>query len=167
MATEIDHDAIKTKIVAILKASAVLFTDSDLTKIRSIEVGFPDGDPYSDQKFDYIFITDSSPFETIRNRGSTTTVGGKVIVKNLEHEFNYDIVIIVNAKSARNAEEKLDDFQKLTLELLEADASLVGTGSADVDISFPVSVQHYRIANKEGTGVKGRVITLRCIKDTN
>jgi len=166
MATEIDHDAIKTKIVDILKASATLFTATDLTKIRFIEVGFPDGEPFNDQMFDYIFVTDASPFESIRNKGATTTVAGKVIVKDLEHTFQYDIVIVVNAKSARDAEEKLDDFQKLTLELLEADASLVGTGSADVDISFPVSVQHYRIANREGKGVKGRIITLRCIKTT-
>jgi len=167
LATEIDHDAIKTKIVDILKASATLFDKDVLTKIRFIEVGFPDGDPFNDQMFDYIFVTDSSPFETVRNKGSTTTVAGKVIVKNLEHIFNYDIVIIVNGKSARDAELKLDDFQKLTLELLEADASLVGTGSADVDISFPVSVQHFRSANTEGKGVKGRIITLRCLKETN
>jgi len=166
MATELDHDVIKTKIVAILKASATLFDADDLTKIRFIEVGFPDGNPFNDQMFDYIFITDSNPFETIRNKGSTTTVGGKVIVKNLEHTFNYDIVIIVNAKSAREGEEKLDDFQKLTLQLLEADASLVGTGSADVDISFPVSVQHFRPGNTEAKAVKGRIITLRCLKET-
>ena len=38
--TEVDHDANKSQVVTILKANATLFTASDLTKIRSIEVGF-------------------------------------------------------------------------------------------------------------------------------
>jgi len=121
MAVELDHDAIKTRIVDILKANATLFDANDLTKIRFIEVGFPDGDPFLDQMFDYIFITNSTPFETIRNQGATPTSASKSIVTNLEHTFHYDIVTVVNAKSARDAELKLDDFQKLTLELLEAE----------------------------------------------
>jgi len=163
MAVEVDHDAIKTKIVAILKANATLFTGTDLTKIRAITVGFPQGDPFTDQMFDYIFITNSAPFETIRNDGRAVVSNA---IKALIHTFNYDIVIIVNGTDARDAETKLDDFQKLTLETLEADVDLTGAGTTDVDISFPVSVQPYRNATNEGTGKKGRVITLRCIKTT-
>jgi len=166
MATEIDHDAIKTRIVDILKASATLFNVNDLTKIRFIEVGFPDGDPFNDQMFDYIFITNSSPFEAIRNRGSTPTSASKSIIKNLEHTFHYDIVNVVNAKDARDAELKLDDFQKLILELLEADIALNGGVADIVDISFPVNVAHFRASGTEQKGVKGRIITLRCIKTT-
>jgi len=167
MATEIDHDANKERIEDILEASATLFGANDLTKIRSIDVGFPDGDPFNDQMFDYIFITNSASFETIRNKSSTPTSASKKIARNLEHTFNYDIVTVVNGKDARDAEKKLDDFQKLTLELLEADLSL-NNGVADlVDMSFPVAVNHFRPGQTETKGVKGRIITLRCIKTTN
>ncbi len=161
MATEIDHDQIKTKIVAILKANTTLFTDSDLTKIRSIDVGFPTGDPLQDQMFDYIFITNSVPFESIANQ--TSRVSNAIV--SLVHTFSYDIVIIVNGKDARDAELKLDDFRKLTLETLEADVTLTGTGSVEVDDSFPVSVQPFRPGELQEPK-KGIVITLRCIKTT-
>jgi len=160
MAVELDHDAIKTKIQAILKADATLFDANDLTKIRAIEVGFPEGDPFDPEMQDQIFITNSIPFETIRNMGSVVSNA----VKNLEHTFNYDIVTIVNSASARETELKLDDFQKLILELLEADVDLTGAGTSDVDISFPVSSQIYK--GRQGEPVMGRVITLRCLKET-
>jgi len=122
-------------------------------------LAFRRGDWFSDQMHDSIFITNSSPFETIRNDGSVVSNA----IKALDHSFNYDIVIVVNGIDARDAEKKLDDFQKLTLQTLEANVDL----DAEVDKSFPVSVQHYRIANTEGKGLKGRVITLRCTKTTN
>jgi len=162
MAVEIDHDQIKTKIVAILKASATLFTDSDLTKIRFIEVGFPDGDPFQDQMFDYIFVTNSAPFETISQ--DVTIISNAI--ESLVHTFNYDIVIVVNGKDSRDAELKLDDFRKLVLQLLEADVNLTGTGTADVDYSIPVSVQPFRPSGTQEKSKKGLVITLRCVKTT-
>ena len=166
MATEIDHDVNKERIEDMLEASAALFDANDLAKIRSIDVGFPDGDPFNDQMFDYIFITNSASFETIRNRTTTPISASKKIVRNLEHTFNYDIVTVVNGKDARDAEKKLDDFQKLTLELLEADLAL-NNGVADlVDMSFPVAVNHFRPGQTETKGVKGRIITLRCLKAT-
>ncbi len=161
MAVELDHNAIKTKIQAILKASATLFDVDDQTKIRAIEVGFPEGDPFDPENTDQIFITNSSPFETIRNDGSVVSNA----ITALDHTFNYDIVTIVNASTAREAEQKLDDFQKLILQVLEADVDLTGTGTSDVFKSFPVSVQPFR--GRQGQPVQGRVITLRCFKETN
>ncbi len=162
MAIEIDHDAIKQKIVAILKANATLFTAADLTKIRAITVGFPEGDPFTDQMFDYIFVTNSSPFETISQ--DVTIISNAI--ESLVHTFNYDIVIIVNGKNARDAELKLDDFRKLVLQLLEADVNLTGTGTADVDYSIPISIQPFRPTGTQQKEKKGLVITLRCIKTT-
>jgi len=135
MAVEVDHDAIKTKIVAILKANTTLFTAATLTKIRSIEVGFPQGNPFQDQMFDYIFVTNSSPFETIAQ--DVTIISNAI--ESLVHTFNYDIVIIVNGTDSRDAEKKLDDFQKLVLQTLEADVILKGTGTADADYSQALS----------------------------
>jgi len=160
--TDLDHDQIKTKIATILKANTTLFTAATLTKIRSIEVGFPQGDPFQDQMFDYIFITNGTPFESITSDSGVVSN----VIQELYHIFNYDIVIIVNGTDSRDAETKLDDFRKLVLETLEADANLTGTGSAEIDYSLPISVQPYRPSGKEGQGKKGIVITLRCFKTT-
>jgi len=162
MAVELDHDAIKERIQAILKTNVTLFDVNDKTKIRSIEVGFPEGDPFDPEMADQIFITNGSPFESIRNDG----VIQSDTISDLEHTFNYDIVIIVNASTGRVAENKLDDFQKLALQTLEADTSLTGTGSRLVDLALPASIQLYRPGGSQGTGVQGRIITLRCVMNT-
>lgn len=158
--TEVDHDQIKEKIVAILKASATLFDANNLAKIRRIEVGWPEGDPLNPEMMDHIFVTNGSPFEQIANRGNIVSNE----VEELIHTFNYDIIVIVNGKTARDAENKLDDFQKLIMELLEVDANLTGVGTAEVDASWPVAVQPFQ--GDKGKPVKGKVITLRCIKTT-
>lgn len=162
MATELDHDAIKTRIVAILKTNATLFDANNIEKVRAIVVGFPEGDPFDPENINHIFVTNSSPFESIRNDGTILSDA----ITDLEHTFNYDIVIIVNASEGRIAENQLDDFQKLVLETLEADTSLTGTGSRIVDLALPSSVQIYRAGTSQGKPVQGRVITLRCVADT-
>jgi len=162
MAVELDHDAIKERIVAILKTNVTLFDVDDLTKVRAIEVGFPEGDSFDPENLDQIFITNSTPFESIRNDGVIQSDA----ISDLEHTFNYDIVTVVNASTAREAEEKLDDFQKLIMQELEADTSLTGTGSRLVDLALPVSVQIYRAGTSQGKPVAGRVITLRCVMNT-
>jgi hypothetical protein len=164
MATELDHDAIKSKIVAILQANTSLYTTTGETgELRSIEVGFPQGDSLSDKMTPYAFVTNSTgPFETIK----TGTVISAAI-KVLEHSFNYDITVVVLEKDSRTAETALDDFQKLILQTLEADHSLIGAGSASVDDSAPLRIDFLRIPRGDrGKGLKGRIITLRCSKVT-
>jgi len=168
VATELDHDEIKKKIVAILKANTSLFTSTaEEGELRAIEVGFPQaafssGD-LSDAMLPYAYVTNSSgSFETIK---SGTVVSNAI--KILEHSFNYDIVVVVMQKDAREAEILLDELQKLTLETLEADHDLTGTGSASVDSSSPSRVDMLRVGDADqGRGIKGRVITLTCKKAT-
>ena len=77
--------------------------------------------------------------------------------------FNYDIVMVVNEKDSRTAEELLDDLQKILMETLEADYNLNST----VDESYFIRVDELRTPGGElGKGFKGRVITLRCSKVT-
>jgi len=159
---QIDHNQIKTKIVAILKANFILFDANDLTKIRSIEVGFPEGDPFNPENMDQIFITNGTPFETITHDAGVISN----TVTALTHIFNYDIVTVVNASTAREAENKLDDVQKLIVEILETNNDLAGTGTKEVDMSFPVTVQPYKGSQSQGKPVGGRVITLRCFITT-
>ncbi len=168
MATELDHDEIKKKIVAILKANASLYTTSGAAGLlRAIEVGYPQATgqygQLQDAMLPYAYVTNSTgPFETIRT--------GDVIcnaIKVLYHTFNYDIVVVVLENDSRAAEILLDELQKLVLQTLEADHSLTGTGSASVDSSVPLRIDHLRVGTGDrGKGIKGRVITLKCEKVT-
>lgn len=165
---ELNHDTIKTKIVAILKANTSLYTTTgEAGELRAIEVGFPQGTfqgtSLSDAMLPYAYVTNSTgPFETIKT-GTVVSNAQKFI----EHFFNYDIVVVVLEKDARAAESLLDDLQELVLETLEADHSLTGTGTASVDSSTPLRVDRLRVGTgDEGRGIKGRIITLRCSKVT-
>lgn len=164
---EFNHDTIKTKIVAILQANTtdLYTTTGEEGKLNSIEVGYPQGDDLTDADPPYAFVTNSSSsFETITSEG--------IIVSNaieaLDHTFNYEITVVVNEEDSRTAENKLDGFQKIILDTLEADTTLTGTGTADVDKSFPVRIDKLRTSSDtEGKGFKGRIITLRCFKVTS
>ncbi len=168
MATELDHDEIKKKIVAILKANTSLFTTTgEEGELRAIEVGFPQGTfsgtSLSDAMLPYAYVTNSTgPFETIRTGDVVSNA-----IKILYHSFNYDIVVVVMQKDAREAEILLDELQKLVLQTLEADHNLTGTGSASVDDSQPLRIDRLRVGTgDEGRGIKGRIITLKCEKVT-
>jgi len=166
MATELDHNAIKAKIVAILQANTSLYTTTAETgELRSIEVGYPQGDDLTDKMFPYAFITNSRiQFELITNRGAVVSDA----ISALEHIMNYDITVVVLEKDSRTAESTLDAFQNTILETLEADSNLTGAGSASVDRSFPARVEELRIGvDLRGKGIRGRILTLRCIKTTN
>jgi len=112
----------------------------------------------------YAYVTNGSgPFETII---SGTVVSN--VHQILRHTFNYDIVVVVMQKDAREAEILLDELQKLILETLEADHNLTGTGSASVDDSAPSRIDMLRVGTADqGRGIKGRIITLICKKVTN
>src|SRR6056300_161263 len=102
MATEIDHDEIKKKIVAILKANTNLYTTTgEAGELRAIEVGFPQGTfqatSLSDAMLPYAYVTNSSgPFETIKTGDVVSNA-----IKVLYHSFNYDIVVVVLEKDSR------------------------------------------------------------------
>ncbi len=162
MVTEVDHDQIKAKIVAVLKLNTtdIFTTTGEADKFHYIEVGHPSG--LADQHFKtpYLFITNSqSNFESIVNIGSIVT--GEHTA--LQHTFHYDITFVVDAGDSRRAEKKLDDFQKVILETLEEDLQLDGATSSEIDISYPIRIQHLD-QTKVGEKKQGRVITLRCVK---
>ncbi len=162
MVTEIDHDSIKEQIVTLLVANSTLYSAIGADgKVRIIEVGPPKtrNGKIVDTTLPHIWVTNSNgPFETIRNTGTLTSN----VVKALEHTFHYEIIIIVDPKDAEFAEEDLDDFQKLTLETLEADVDL----NATVDVSFPIRVDLFPHSGTTLSGLQGRKITLRCVKTT-
>lgn len=166
MATELDHNTIKDKIVAILKANAGLFTTTaEVDKLRKITTGFPPGNEMQDEMIPYAYVTNGTgPFETITPQGIAISNS----IEGLAHTIHYDITIVVNKADSRKSELLLDALQKLVLETLEADTTLTGIGTADVDKSFPVRVDHLRAPGVElGSTLKGRIVTIRCFKVTS
>ncbi len=162
MVTELNHDTIKAKIVAVLKLdTADLFTTTGAAdKFHYIEVGHPSGKPDQDYKTPYLYVTNSpSNSESIVNLGSIVSD----MHSALQHTFHYDIVFVVDAADSRRAEKKLDDFQKDILETLEADMRFAGVTGNEVDVSYPIRIQNLDNA-KLGQKKRGRVITLRCVK---
>ena len=157
MPTELDHDAIKEQIATILSNNTNLFDANGVAgKLNKITVGVPDGDTGLDSEIPSAYITNSNPLERVTLAGSTTRSSEDVAP--LLHTFRYKIVFGVNAEDSRNAEEQLDDFQKLILETLEADQQLKNGGSAVVDTSRPESVELFR-NELNGKSVQGRIIT--------
>ena len=162
---ELNHDTIKAKIVAILKANSSLYTTTaEANKLRKIEVGFPSGNQLTLEMIPYAFVTNSTgPFETITT-GQVTSNS----IQTLNHTLHYDITIVVQGEDAKAAEKKLDDFQETVLNTLETDHDFTGATTSLVDSSAPLRIDKLRIPiTDEGKGLKGRVITYRVLKRTD
>ena len=160
MATELDHDVIKQKIVAILQANTSLFTTTgEEGELRSIAVG----EPTVKDAVPFAYVTNSSgPFEIIR---TGSVVSNAITI--LTHTFHYDVVVVVHQKNSRRAEVELDEFQKLILQTIEADFDLTGGTTAEVDLCVPVRIEPLGMKFKDvSKGFKGRIITFRCVKTT-
>jgi hypothetical protein len=165
MPTEIDHNNIKDRIVLILKAKATLYDSAQTTadKLHLISTGTPDGDSGLDNILPSCYVTNSNPLERIKISGSKT--GSSESLPPLSHQFRYKIVFAVNADSSRDAELKLDDFQKLILETLEADHQLKNGGAAVVNDSRPETVELFK-NELNGKPVQGKIITYLLTKVT-
>jgi len=165
MVTEIDHNNIKDQIVLILQASGTLYDSGQTTanKLHLISTGTPDGESGLDNILPSCYITNANPLDRIRESGTMTS--GSESLPPLQHNFRYKIVFAVNADSSRDAELKLDDFQKLILETLEADHQLKNGGAAVVDGSRPEMVEVFK-NTLNGKPVQGRIITYLCSKVT-
>lgn len=153
--TEIDHFAVKERIVTLITADASIFDADDDTKLLSVEAGRPniEGVPI---QLPGAFITSSQNMDDLK--------GGQIIsdaIQRITHTARYVLVIGVAGPDAQTAENQLDDFQKLILELLEADTTLSGASSAIVDSCVPERITH-NVIKREGDLVQLRQITLKC-----
>ncbi len=158
MATELNHDTIKDAIVTILKANASLFTSTaEANKIRAITTGKPEI-LRQDAMFPYIIVTNGNPLERIEGEKFVLSDS----VRYVEHIIRYQIITIVNEKDSRQAENDLDDYQKLIFESLEGNRDL----TSNVDTHDLVSVSDLETITQETHGVRGRVIIMEAVKAT-
>jgi hypothetical protein len=154
--TDIDHFGNKEKIATILAASAALVDPDDDTKLLVMSAGRPnlDGIPI---QLPGAYVTSSPVMDNIRS-GPIVSESHQALV----HTVRYLIVFGVAGTEAGDAEEKLDDFQKQIMELLEEDTTLTGVTTAIVDEATPERVDH-NVIKAAGDVVQLRQITLKCI----
>ena len=173
MVTEIDLDAIKTRIVAVLKGTttnpnAALFdlvVTKDKVTFRTITVGAPDVNDFKEMNPPAIFVTNDDTIEEdelIADPTTNTVLGSK-------HTFRFLLVYIDKAKDGKATEKRLDDFGKAIKEVLKANYQLktVDAGTDPlVDRIYPESIN---ILNRDLTGgnFQGRVMRLKCTKRTS
>ena len=161
---EVDHDAIKEQMVAILQANATLYDAAGaVNKVGFIHVGRPDTKSGFDNTLPAIYITNANPLERITLQGTMT--GSSEALPCLLHQIRYKIIVATDTGNAQLAENELDDLQKLILETLEADNKFKNGGSAVVDFSRPEMIETFRTTDNNRT-IQGRTITYLVSKQT-
>lgn len=162
MATELDHGAIKERIVEILKANTDLYdpTNNPGTKVRSIGLGIPDKKEFQKLPTPYIRVTNDTNLESDKPFGS--------IVSNAQsasyHIAKYLIICVAQAKDAATVEGTLDDLHKLIKETLKENVDLrdPDDGSdAKCKVSFPIKTEQLGAGQYHGNSVDGFAITLQ------
>ena len=160
MATDINHDTIKSAIVTILTAnegagSAIYDISGGSNKLRSILVGYPHGgDPLQDTSANFAFVTNENLTEELKPAGAVVSNAMKAIM----HTIRYQIVFVMQDETPRKTEVIMDTIQQGIMELLEADHDLGGT----VHDSYPERVETMIPEKTAGRTKQGRKITLRC-----
>ena len=162
---EIDHNATKQQIVNILQANTSLYDEDDESKITYLEVGEPQGNPLpTPPTYPALWVTNSRTVETILRKGINDANNHAY----LTHEVNYLLKLMVVEEDSIVAEQKLDAFQKLIMETLEADILLLSTAALTLgpDDSYPSRVETFR-QELDGQGIRGKTITWTLLFSTN
>lgn len=168
MVTELDHNAIKQRIIAILQTNSDIWTSSldSAEKFRTMEVGAPDLDKIAELAQPALFITNDSMIERQKRIGEIASNASTIT----ETEFEYRIIFTAqHGRGSVEVEELLDDFQKEILETLKANYDLRNpSGGTDPKVarSWPVEIRMLN-SNLLGRQLQGRTIRLRCIAHTS
>lgn len=158
MATELDHTAIKTRIVDILQANTTLYTTTaEADKLRSIQIGHPQSHRWKEDVYPYAFVS----YKNERNQLISTRQDQEI--NGIHHIVTYEIYFVVNEADSRDAEEALDGFQKLILETLEAKNTLSDPADdTDPKCIFSIPSVDGPINETIAKEVQGRIISLVC-----
>lgn len=173
MVTEIDLDAIKTRIVDVLKGTTAkptsifnLVKTKDKTTFRTIAVGAPNMNEIKSLNPPAIVITND---DTIEDDVLITNIDTTDTAKGSDHTINLLLIFIDKRKDGQTTEKQLDDFGKSIKQILKANYQLKTVDASTdpkVDRIWP---RQTAILNRELTGgrFQGRVIRLRITKRTS
>ena len=160
MVTEVDHQAIKIRIKGILQANGDLYDSTGREgKLVDIFVGRPYSNNIQAHPTPYAFIAND---DNLEEQEASGVVEGNVTTAT-KHTCHYIIVIVDIAQDGREVEKKLDNLQKLLLQVLKAKFELrkpVGSTDPLCNYSFPERVRVFN-ASDDGKPLQGREIFFR------
>lgn len=167
MVTEIDHQAVKSRIQTILKNNPNLYNNKVPNKtgslINEVYLGLPDGYVWESRPFPYIAITNDPNFETDKPFGSVIKSGSAGAYSTSWHLVNYSIIIMVSGSSAADVEKKLDVVHKLVKETLKANFQFINPVNNQNDLNIEQTIltasKYVDGGSKKGKIVNGVIIT--------
>lgn len=162
MTTEIDHQAIKNRIVDMFKADTSIWNENNpLGRARSIDLGVPDSKQWKDIPTPYIRITNAPDLETDKPFGSLSSGGTSASY----HIVKYLIMVVDQGKDAKTVEATLDNLHKAIKENLKTNSQLgvpVTLTDPKCKISHPIKTEQLQAGSFKGMALDGFVLTLQC-----
>ena len=163
--TSLDLFAIKERIVEILKSDTTNLWDStpnDKTKFRKIEAGSPSPKAIQEPPLPRCWVTSDQNVATQTQHMVVTNNQGN----GEEWDIRLLIYLVVEAKDGSDTEEKIDDFTKAIVELLDNNYDLRAPGGLEstrvAEASEIIAITDLPAMFK-GDRVRGRVIRLKVI----
>ena len=166
MVTEVDHHAIKTRIMDILKADPNTYDSSGTpNRLVDIFVGRPYANNLSAHPTPFCFIANE---DNLEEQEPEAVVEGSA-VQATKHECFYLICMVDDAQDGRAVEKLLDDLGKQVMQTLKAEFELRNpTDDTDPKCSwsFPERVSVFE-ASQNGMPIQGRAIHFKAIVHTS
>lgn len=160
MVTEIDHQAIKTRIKDIIEADEDLFDKKgEDGKLVEVFVGRPFSNSLSAHSTPFCFITNDDLMEQDRATGSIESNAATIS----NHIIRYQVVLVDDGTDGQDAEKLLDNLQKKLKERLKSNITLVKpSDSSDplVHFSWPEQTTQF-FSGESGEVLQGRNTRVR------
>jgi hypothetical protein len=128
--TSLDLFAIKERVVDILKSDTTNLWDStpnDKTKFRKIEAGSPSPKAIQEPPLPRCWVTSDTLVATVR----PLMVIKDNASKGEEYTIRLKIMFVVEAKDGSDTEEKIDDFTKAIVDLIDSNYDLRTPGGLE------------------------------------
>lgn len=164
--TEIDHQAIKARIKAILEADTTLFKLADKKGglVNSISIGLPDGYNWSKIPFDYIVISNDLNFEMDQPFGAVIGTNPTSNISTSMHTIRYMVIMMASGPTTAITESKLDAIHKETKQALKNNVKLTkpsdGTNDLNVIQSICRTSKYVDGGSNKGLSINGIILTL-------
>ncbi len=163
--TSLDLFAIKERVVDILKSDTTNLWDStpnDKTKFRKIEAGSPSPKAIQEPPLPRCWVTSDQNVAVQTHHMVVTNNQGN----GEEWDVRLLIYLVVEAKDGSDTEEKIDDFTKAIVELLDNNYDLRAPGGLEstrvAEASEIIAINDLPAMFK-GDRVRGRMIRLKVI----
>ena len=166
MVTEVDHHAVKTRIMDILKADKNTYDSTGSpNKLVDIFVGRPYANNLSAHPTPFAFIANE---DNLEDQEPEAVVEGSA-VQATKHDCYYLICMVDDAQDGREVEKLLDALGKNVMQTLKAKFELRNpTGDTDPKCSwsFPERVSVFE-SSANGMPIQGRAIHFHIIVHTS